>query len=99
VLRWLPSTGVTAVVATVISSPASTYLKVVPVLRGLFRASASNLQRPTARLLGIHLEGPFLCAARRGAHDEAQLATPSPSPPSWRGARCCPRTWRTVFCA
>jgi len=78
VLRWLPSTGVTAVVATVISSPASTYLKVVPVLRGLFRASASNLQRPTARarLLGIHLEGPFLCAARRGAHDEAQLATP-----------------------
>ncbi len=33
---------------------------------------------PGARVLGIHVEGPFLAAARRGAHNPLHLADPSP---------------------
>jgi N-acetylglucosamine-6-phosphate deacetylase len=37
----------------------------------------ANLQPQRCRLLGAHLEGPFLAAQRRGAHPEQHLAAPS----------------------
>jgi N-acetylglucosamine-6-phosphate deacetylase len=35
--------------------------------------------RPRARVLGVHLEGPFLSERRRGAHDPGQLRDPAPA--------------------
>jgi len=57
----LPRAGVTSYLPTVISSPASWY-------DGLFAAFASAHQETGARPRGLHLEGPFLSPARRGAH-------------------------------
>ncbi|MDQ3694052.1 MAG: N-acetylglucosamine-6-phosphate deacetylase [Chloroflexota bacterium] len=59
--RHLPRTGVTAFLPTLISSPAPLYAKVFADI-----AAASNAAG--ARPLGLHLEGPFLSPARRGAH-------------------------------
>jgi N-acetylglucosamine-6-phosphate deacetylase len=65
----LPSTGVTALMPTVVSSPPEVY---APCLRNL----ASPVPPYAARVLGVHLEGPFLAPARRGAHDASALRPP-----------------------
>jgi len=63
--RALPRSGVTAYLPTAISWPLDRYA-------GLFdavdRAGAAG-----ARILGVHLEGPFLAPSRSGAHDPANL--------------------------
>ena len=62
----LPATGVTSFLPTLISSPPERYeaffdtLEVGAIARG-------------ARVLGAHLEGPFLAPERKGAHDPANL--------------------------
>jgi len=65
----LPSTGVTAFMPTVVSSPPEVY---APCLRNL----ASPVPPDAARVLGVHFEGPFLAPARRGAHDASALRPP-----------------------
>lgn len=82
-LETLPSHGVTSVVATLISNTPSTYAHVVPILRSLYIAQASldvngapTGSPPRARLLGLHLEGPYLHPSKRGAHATANLAVP-----------------------
>jgi N-acetylglucosamine-6-phosphate deacetylase len=66
--------GVTGFVPTVVTSPAEAY---GPVLR--------NLRRPArpgeARVLGVHIEGPFISPAFRGTHDDRQIR-----PPDWEEA-------------
>jgi N-acetylglucosamine-6-phosphate deacetylase len=72
VLTRLPATGVTAVVPTVITAPFDALLATLrdaPV-------TADHGPR-AARALGLHLEGPFLSARRRGAHREDLLRPPS----------------------
>jgi len=64
--RELPRTGVTAYLPTAISWPLEDYA-------GLFEAIDAAAGAPGARLLGAHLEGPFLAATRNGAHDPANL--------------------------
>lgn len=59
--RRLPETGVSAYLPTLISSPAAAY-------RPAFDAFAAARDAPGARALGLHLEGPFLSLARKGAH-------------------------------
>jgi N-acetylglucosamine-6-phosphate deacetylase len=48
-----------------------------PVLLGQVRTLAPLVA--SGRLEGIHLEGPFLAPARRGAHDPALLRDPDPA--------------------
>ena len=62
----LPRTGVTAWPPTAISWPAERYT-------GLFEAVDRAAAAPGARILGVHLEGPFLAPSRSGAHDPANL--------------------------
>jgi N-acetylglucosamine-6-phosphate deacetylase len=57
----LPATGVTAFLPTIVSSDAALYPRVA-------EAFAASRETPGARPLGLHLEGPFLSAARSGAH-------------------------------
>ena len=67
--RSLPSTGVTAFVPTIVSSPPDRYASCLANL-------AVSLPKAAARVLGVHLEGPFLARSRRGTHDPAAIRDP-----------------------
>jgi N-acetylglucosamine-6-phosphate deacetylase len=64
--RELPKTGTTSFLPTLVSSPRSTYPRFLEAFSGATNA-------PGARMLGAHLEGPFLSPLRKGAHDPANL--------------------------
>jgi len=66
----LPATGVTAFLATMISRPIS---------QGCAFVEGARRARPIgARVLGAHIEGPFLSPMHVGAHDPSQLTQPRP---------------------
>jgi N-acetylglucosamine-6-phosphate deacetylase len=81
----LPETGTTAFLPTMITAP------VAELAAGL-RAAASflpdlagpDLAGPAApaagaRVLGLHLEGPFIAPGRKGAHNPAWITDPAPA--------------------
>ena len=71
--------GVEAICPTLVTCAVEPLRQALAVLR-LARAA----HRPgRCRLLGAHLEGPFLAPARRGAHPLGQLCAPSLAAP------CC----------
>lgn len=73
VVRRLPETGCTAFLPTFITAPIET------LAAALRRAAALRPGLPRgARVLGVHLEGPFLSPRRRGAHNEKWLVDPTP---------------------
>ncbi len=61
VSRWLPETGVTAWLPTVVTAAAGFY-------PGVFAAWGQIDPTAGAVPLGYHLEGPFLAPAKKGAH-------------------------------
>ncbi len=63
-------TGVTAYLPTIISSPLDVYRRAFEALSPLSLFGRSGRQ---ARVLGLHLEGPYLSPARRGAHNPDYL--------------------------
>lgn len=69
--KALPATGVTAFLPTIISSP-------VEVAAEFVAAVGAAAEAPGARVLGAHVEGPFLNPEFRGAHLRSNLAEPSP---------------------
>jgi N-acetylglucosamine-6-phosphate deacetylase len=75
VLCGLPSTGVTALLATFISAPVD---DLAAAMGRAIAARAAAGRLPGSRLLGVHLEGPFLSERRRGAHDAGHLVDPAP---------------------
>ena len=70
VTRRLPETGVTAFLPTFITAP-------VPELVAALRRTARLPALRGARVLGVHVEGPFLSPRRHGAHDPALLRHPT----------------------
>lgn len=70
----LPRYGVTAFLPTVITCP----LETVAQAQGVLQAGPPPGYRG-ARALGLHLEGPFLNPAKRGAHNPAHLRPPNPA--------------------
>jgi N-acetylglucosamine-6-phosphate deacetylase len=71
VARRLPQTGVTGFLPTIVTSPRAT----------IESAQAALLAGPPtgwtgAQPLGLHLEGPFLNPAKKGAHNPAYLRLP-----------------------
>ncbi len=64
----LAATGVTAFQPTLIALPPDNYLA------ALERLGAASIR--SGRILGMHLEGPFLSPARCGAHDPANMLDP-----------------------
>ena len=74
VIARLPETGTTAFVPTFVTSP------VERLARALREAASFQPELPFgARVIGVHLEGPFLSPARRGAHNAAWMTDPSPA--------------------
>ena len=74
VSRRLPETGTTAYLPTLVTAP-------LPDLIAAARSAAAiidGLPPGGARVLGLHLEGPFLAQARRGAHPADAIIPPSP---------------------
>jgi N-acetylglucosamine-6-phosphate deacetylase len=67
----LPATGVTAFLPTIISAP-------VEVGAAFAAAVGAAAEAPGARVLGAHIEGPFLNPSFRGAHLRSHLAEPTP---------------------
>jgi len=65
-VRELPKTGTTSFLPTLVSSPEDSYPAFLDAV-----SEARNV--PGARMLGAHLEGPFLSPLRKGAHDPANL--------------------------
>ena len=74
--RRLLETGVTSLLPTFITAPVD---RLAGALRRTAEVLAALPDRPRARVLGVHLEGPFLSEQRRGAHDPQWLRDPSPA--------------------
>ena len=74
VISRLPETGTTAFVPTFVTAPVE---RLRAALRG---AAAFQKELPFgARVLGVHLEGPFIAPSRRGAHNAAWMSDPAPA--------------------
>jgi N-acetylglucosamine-6-phosphate deacetylase len=74
VARRLPETGTTAFLPTMITAP-------LDELAAGLRGAAVFVPGLTdgARVLGVHVEGPFIAKTRRGAHNPAWITDPSPA--------------------
>lgn len=74
VTRFHAGGGVTSVAATTASMPTEQILKALDVITEAKKSSPDG-----ARVLGAHLEGPYLLNEKRGCHLESQVRDPNPS--------------------
>jgi N-acetylglucosamine-6-phosphate deacetylase len=68
----LPETGTTAFVPTMITAPVGELAAALRTAAGFVPSLAGG-----ARVLGVHVEGPFIATARRGAHNPAFITPPT----------------------
>ena len=63
--------GTTAMLPTIVTSPEATLVRALEAV-----AVATEASNGGARVLGAHLEGPFISVVRKGAHDERSIVAP-----------------------
>jgi len=73
----LPRTGVTGYLPTVVTAPTAFYPRAYAAFEQAGR-DARDGQVAGARALGLHLEGPFLSPARKGAHRKDLIEAADP---------------------
>lgn len=71
VLHHLARQGITSAYASLVSAPVDELVRIMEFAGG-YRAPGT-----ATRLLGVHLEGPFIAADQCGAHDPAILRAPT----------------------
>ena len=74
--RALRRRGVTSFLPTAVSAPLPTLVDFAARVRGWMPGAPADGAEP----LGFNLEGPFLAAGRRGAHDPTALLAPANAP-------------------
>lgn len=74
---WVASTGVTGFLAGVVGVPGGLPEEQLRAAVAVAGDTAEDIAG--ARMLGIHLEGPYLSHERRGAHLPSWLRTPNPA--------------------
>jgi N-acetylglucosamine-6-phosphate deacetylase len=79
VRRRLPATGVTAFLPTFITAPVPRLVEALRRTAALQPALSDGMTNFGARVLGVHVEGPFLAPRRRGAHNADWLCDPEPA--------------------
>ncbi len=72
-LKSYRSVGVTSVLATTMTNPPEMVERSAVVIGEHIKDQRENMDAAEARLLGIHMEGPFLGADKKGAHDSRYL--------------------------
>jgi N-acetylglucosamine-6-phosphate deacetylase len=75
VVTRLPETGTTAFLPTFITAPPGALCEALRTAAAI----APALPGRAARVLGVHVEGPFISPARKGAHNEAWITDPTPA--------------------
>ena len=79
VCRRLPETGVTAFLPTFITAPVPELVRALRRTAGMLPTLAGELDGLGARVLGVHVEGPFLSPRRHGAHNVDWMCAPEPA--------------------
>ena len=69
--------GITSLLATTSTAPISDLVEALAFSRHWMSG-----ERRGSRLLGVHVEGPYFCAAQAGAHDPANIRQPDDGTPA-----------------
>lgn len=72
ILRFHSDNGITSAVASTVTAPKETIEKTIAVAREVAKKKGAH-----AKLLGVHLEGPYLSFQNKGAHAPAYLKVPA----------------------